>query len=973
MQRNVYTIPPHLPFLDSLAEGLVRQHGKDPLLFSRMTILLPSRRACKAMGEAFLRVSGGKPLLLPAIHPLGENDEDAQAFKLPGENNGTAIPNLLSGIGQQLALTQLIKRWQSLLEKGGSISTPQAAHLAAQLGSFLGEVQKEQLSFKDIASIVPAELARHWQVTLDFLSILMEKWPDYLKEHKAVDIHTQRNLALSDQAQYWRKNPSPYPVIAAGSTGSIPATAELLEVIARMPHGSVILPGLDTVMSNTSWKALEPTHPQYGLRQLLERMRTTREEVKPWGKFPFSGINRTSLVSQVMLPSATVSDWRSMESIEKRQLEGIEYITTSGLQEEASVIALQMKKTLEVPGKTAALITHERDLARRVAATLRRWNITIDDSAGSPLANTPPAVFLRLLADMAVSLTKSPVAMLQCLKHPLCSGGMDSGTFRHYVRALELACMRGVRSEDGLRGMFAQLKESGQSRLIEWLKSLEVALVPLLKNMQRPSLSFADTLKAHITAAEYLTADAHYTGAERLWKGAAGEALKTFLDELLEAAQSFPAIDPGEYAGLLEALLAGQTFRPTYGTHPRLFIISPIEARMLRFDRIILGGLNEGSWPPATKADPWMSRPMRASFGLSLPEKKIGQAAHDFATLLCSPQVVLTRSEKIDGTQTIPSRWLLRLDAITSILQAEKALAAKEPWLQWASLLHKPETVKPCQPPAPKPPREARPKTLSATNIETLMRDPYAIYARKILELKALDPIDKDPGAQEFGNFVHDALEAFLKRYSEAVPQDPYALLLETGKATLQARSISPAVVAFWWPRFERIAGWFAQNEPLRRASGTRILSEAKGQYRLDHAGAKFIVEARADRIEVDIHNNLTIVDYKTGTPPTATDIRLGYSAQMTIEGMIANQGGYGVDGTTRALEHWKLSGGEAPVTIQPIKEPEVLILEAEESLRKLIALFDDPSTPYLASPDPTRTPRYNDYEHLERVKEWSE
>ncbi len=454
--------------------------------------------------------------------------------------------------------------------------------------------------------------------------------------------------------------------------------------------------------------------------------------------------------------------------------------------------------------------------------------------------------------------------------------------------------------------------------------------------------------------------------------------MKDFLDELLISAKDFKEIDTTDYVGLLDALLVGQTYRPQYGSHPRLHILSPIEARMLRFDLVILGELNEGSWPMSGKSDPWMSRPMRDEFGLPLPEKKIGQSAHDFAQLLSSQNVVITRSEKLDGTQTIPSRWLLRLDAILNIIGHKDSLTPKLPWVKWAKLLNKAENHIKIDAPCPNPPIEARPRKLSATSIEKLMRDPYWVYANKILGLKKLDDIDKEPGGAEFGNFVHDALEEFVKDYNSIEPDNRYEYLLKLGRAILQKENLKFAVVSFWWPRFERIAAWIVQNEEKRRKNNIDVLTEIQGRYEIVNDSGTFMLEARADRIEVDSEGGMFIVDYKTGVSPSPTDVKLGFSPQMTLEGVIAQKGGFGKGVNVKSLEYWKLSGGQKDAETKyagyrKSEELEELLENAEKGVSDLLEAMFFQKSPFLSAPNPEKELVYNDYEHLERMKEWAD
>jgi ATP-dependent helicase/nuclease subunit B len=446
------------------------------------------------------------------------------------------------------------------------------------------------------------------------------------------------------------------------------------------------------------------------------------------------------------------------------------------------------------------------------------------------------------------------------------------------------------------------------------------------------------------------------------------------------SARGFPPVAGRDYPALIAALLAGHVVRPRAGRHPRLFILGPLEARLQGADRLILGGLNEGTWPREPDADAWMSRPMRKEFQLPPPERRVGLAAHDFVQGISSPEVFLTRSERVEGTPTVPARWLLRLDHFLNRVGAPDALSPGRPWLQWQAALDRSSETAAWGRPAPRPPVEARPRKLPVTDIETWMRDPYALYAKRILGLRALDPIDQNPDAAERGVVIHRALEAFLKEFPADLPDEEtvYARLIALGRDAFGAALATPGVWAFWWPRFERIARWFVRCERERRRSVRPATVEATGAIAFDAPYGPFTLTARVDRIDRRLDDGrLVFSDYKTGEPPSKSAVAEGFAPQLPLEAVIAARGGF--DGLPAAetadLLYWRLSGGDPPAEIKSaVKEDDVaaLIADAFAGLQGLVAAFDDRDTPYIASPRDKRALRYSDYEHLARVQEWA-
>ena len=987
---SVYTIPAGVPFVDALARGLMDRAGDDPLALARMTVLLPQRRATRALHEAFLRLSDGNALLLPRLLSLGDVDAedlflaDEAAFAATGLD--TALPPEMPADRRQLLLTHLIRKWGEADPDQTPPTVDHAARLAAELARLMDQVANEGLTFDGLADLVPERHAQHWQTTLDFLKIITETWPAIEAEAGALGPAERRRRLLEAQAGAWRVTPPDGPVIAAGSTGSMPATAHLLDVVARLPEGCVVLPGLDRTASAEAWAAVarDPAHPQHTLAGLLRCFGISRDDVADWPATAGMVVPpaRATAVNLALRPAEATTDWRTVAAQDGADqrfelgMRGVRRLDCPDPVNEASSIALMLREALETPGRTAALVTPDRTLARRVAVELQRWNLTVDDSAGVPLDNTEPGTFLRLTAQMLAE-DLAPVPLLAALKHPLAAGGEPIARFRRKVRRLEVLTLRGPRPPAGFDGLRGLLEANEAARdLLPWLDNLHELARDAAAALAADDADMAAVVDAHMRFAEALAASDDLPGPARLWAGDAGQSLADFAASLLDCGDIAPNVSAGRYPALLDSLMAGQVVRPRYGGHPRLAIWGTLEARLQRADLMILGGLNEGVWPAETDPGPWLSRPMRADFGLPPVEQRIGLMAHDFAQAFCAPEVVITRATRVDGTPTVPSRWLLRLDAVLDALGLAYLSVSDPAWLHWAQSLDTPQTTLRSTPPAPKPPVSARPRKLSVTRIETWRRNPYGLYADKILRLRPLDPIDQDPGAAERGTLIHAALEAFVREYPERLPPSPADELKRLGKAVFDALDVRPGVRAFWWPRFARIADFVAGLERARRDGGNVTVSpEVKGHITLTAPGGDFILTATADRIERDGGGQAAIIDYKTGAPPSETVVHLGYAPQLPLEAAIALHGGFDAlrPAAITELAFWHLSGGPTPGTVKALTKtpPETLAEDALAGLSALVARFDDPATPYHAYPDPGWAPLYDDFAHLARVQEW--
>lgn len=1003
---QVYTIAAHRPFLLTLAEGLIGMSGGDPLALPRMTILLPTRRAVRSLREAFLRAApdgkeAGAPLLLPRLRPIGDLDSDELSFSegaLGGDS--LAVPPAIPELRRRLLLTRLVLKWGEL--RGAEPLLPgQAAALAVSLARLLDSVATEGANFARIGDLFPEHLAEHWQIVRQFLEILPQYWPQVLAEEGALDPAERRNRLIEHQAALWRRSRPDKPVIAAGLVGGTPALADLLSVIATLDHGAVILPGLDRNRDDREWREIaeDESHPQHLMAGLLRALDLSPAEIRDWppGRQPSTRgfeeladlplfacqphtasdeaehngrAGRVRLLAEALRPAATTDAWRRLPAQSPDTLDGLSRYDCTSAQHEAVTIALLLRRKLETPGATAALITPDRELARRVAAELRRWGIEIDDSAGMPLNRTPPGVFLRLVLELADSRL-APVPLLAALKHPLAAGGLPPAVFRDRARQLEQAIL-GPRPAPGFAGLRAALEEAREG-LRRFADRLQACLGPLPELLAADSVPLPRLAAAHIEAAERLAATATATGGERLWRDAAGEATARFCHELLDAARDFPPLLGRHYPALFEALAANAVVRPAFGRHPRLAIWGLLEARLQQADLVVLGGLNEGSWPGPAEHDPWMSRQMRRQFEIALPERVIGVAAHDFVQAIGAPEVALTRAARSEGAPTVPSRWLLRLDTVLRAVGLDGALQPDEAVEQAAELIDRAAEYRPLPPPEPRPPLAARPRQLSVTQIETWLRDPYAVYARHILGLKALQELDADPGRAELGTIIHKTLDQFVHRFPRGLPDDTEAELLRIGREQFGPILSRPGAWAFWWPRFARIAGWLADQEGIHRLGLVESLSECQGSWTLNSRGGPFTITAEADRIDRLAGGGFLLVDYKTGGLPQAKTVKAGFAPQLPLEGAILRAGGFsGIIGSVAGLEYWRLSGGEPAGERRPIEpgDPGVLIDRVLARVKALIERFDDPSTPYLAVPSERWAPRFSDYRHLERLAE---
>jgi len=966
-----FSIPAHRPFVDDLARGFLDALSHmGPEALPRATILTPTKRGARAVADALLAASGGKALLLPQIRPLGDLDEGEPPFE-PGDL-ALDLPPAIPSRRRRFELARIVVDHADLLSFSPGAS--QALEMAKALAEFLDSCRIEEVATDDrLDSLADGDLARHWQVSARFLKAVLAAWPQRLDTLGLIDVADRRVRLLRALAQRWTEHPPTEVLVAAGSTGTAPATADLLRVVAAAPLGAVVLPGLDEDLAETAWEKVGEQHPQGAMKRLLDRSGVTRADVRPW--FPQSdsrGRWRRRIVNEALRPAEATADWLAqIDSLRAEApgldpvaegLKGLAVITARTEDDAAGACALLLREALEVPGRTAALVTPDQTLARRVTARLQRWGVIPDSSAGAPLAASPAAILVQHLAGLVVQ-PLDPVRLLALAKHPLIRDETDPAA----SITLELKGLRGP-TPPSQPVLLKKLADHPEARALaeRLLAAVAHAAAPYVDGLAPP----ARAALALTEALESLAAP------DRLWVGSAGESLGGLLSALIEDGVVLPPASPQAFADILDRLVNEETLRVGGATHPRLRILGAIEARLVRADRLVLAGLEEGVWPQGAPIDPFLSRPMREKLGLPPPERRVGLTAHDFAQAASAPDVILVHCERRGGAPAVESRWLWRLKTLAR--GAGLTLPERQDALDWARALDAPGPYSPCPRPAPVPPVADRPRRMAVTRIEALTRDPYAVWARDILRLYPLERPDEPVEARARGTAIHAAFEAFAEQHPGPVPADAAAIFESLYLDELVAAGMPATALARERALAREAAAWVADWEVQRRAGAEAIIVEAEGRLTFDINGKPFTLTAKADRIEPTADGLAHILDYKTGSAPSKKQVKTGFSPQLTLTAAILLNGGFeGLpDRKPGTLTYVRVTGrkpaGLEEVSVEA-KDSEGAAIEALQGLRDLIDRYDDPVQGYPSRTAPQFVKGYpGDYDHLAREFEWS-
>ncbi len=982
IRPSLYTVPYGADLCSASVDAIFESVGGDALALSEAIILLPNNRAVKSMTEAFVR-RASPGLLLPRLVAVGDLAlDEALGPLIDPLDNKAAIDPVIAPMQRLMLLTKLIGKYRKAT--GEAVTPSEALRLARYLGTVIDELEIEEIGFDQLRAIEATsnftpDLAGHWQSSYGQLLAMVPEYHAELTSLKRLGPAARRNLLLDQLTQRFREAPPAGLVVAAGISTAAPAIARLLKQIALLPDAMVVLPSIDLDMDDAAWDELGPhepvegelrprsaheSHPQFHLKLLLNRMGFARDEVSLLGTKD-TAIQAT--IKDIFCLPAASAEWKGLPTSHKK-LPHVRLITAQDSAEEARAIAITLRYALETPGQRAALVTPDREIAVRVAAQLKRWGIGVDDSAGTPMLQTPAGMLIMALAH-GIADRFAPVSLLAIAKHPLVHSGAGRLQWLDQVRLLDLA-LRGPNNGIGAHAVTRQIETwladkrrnemEGSDNLLQFWNDFSALIGKLDASADG---SFIDVTTAVLDLATELTGGA-------IWKGATGRQLATFFEELRSSdTAAIGTVQREAIPIVFSELLACEVVRPPYGGHPRIAIYGLIEARLQQADLLICAGLNEATWPQLPQPDPWLAPRIRRHLGLSALDRNIGLSAHDLATFLGAQKVVLSRSQRNRGGPTVASRFLLRIEALLG-----EGLKKDVDALSWSSALQTPQDTISIEKPAPKPSAEQRRVDLSVTDFDRLQADPYAFYANKILRLRTLDSVDEEPGFAWRGTVIHDILEAWALHDK----CDPDALAARA-EALLDNPAVHPVLRALWQPRIADSLKWVAAQTQELCSEGRELLAaEVSGHFKID--GIK--IKGRADRIDRNVDGSLAIVDYKSGQAPSNASVREGFALQLGLIALMAQAGGIeGVSGIASQFEYWSLAkqtGGSfgKVVSAVALKEKDNKIAAddfavfAENKAGEAIRAWITGSEAFTAKLHPEYAP-YADYDQLMRLQEW--
>lgn len=979
---TVSYIPLGLPFLKTVVSGLMQRVEYDSALLMDIEILLPTRRAVRAMTDLFLDVTHGKPLLLPRMRAVADMDDDALEMMVASVTGAsTHLAPTLSSFESQLILAELIRARDPNIDFTRSLALSQA------LLDFLKSIRDEGLNLDRIDQLVAAEFAAHWQITVDFLNILRTAWPEYLRAAQRMDGHDRRSALFDQLMMFWRDHPPQHSIIMVGITGSLPHVAALMKVVAALPRGEVILPGFDPYLPESHRDNLDPQHPQYELDHVIHHLEIDRSHIDIWNGVlpgnPDLNYIRGLWIQQMMCPGACTSDWVQLKqklspddivSI-SNDLKNIKIISNETIADEARVIALQVRCVLESPESFVTIVTPDRALSAAVISACARFGIEVNDSAGEILKTCQPAQFLIAVLKVAVH-GFSPLALLDLLRHPIFfMPGFDLS----HVHILDHHFLRGIRPPVDPALFLEALRSKELPQLIQEIMSQLIDILDPLRQICCNGGSVIDIARVHLKISEQLSRRSS-SGVSMIWTDEDGEELSRLFSDILSLEVPMRLMTGYDYQSFIDHIFSKNRINRRGVGHPRVALLGVYESRLLGTDHVILAGFNEGLWPVDPGVDPWLSRSMRRDFGLPPLEQVVGRLAHDVVQLMHTKDVTITYRSMSDGVSVLPSRWLHRFFSVMHVLFGEQNDLCRSNNLNRIVQLLDHQNLKlnvslDMKRPEPRPPISVRPVQFSATQLETWVSDPYSLYAQKILRLKPLDPIDQEADDRIKGILLHEALERIIRSDHYYESKKIIFELLDKYHVDLSVRSmIAPRLIAI----LNRVEEY---DRDWRNQGYVPFGVEQTFGYHLDVHGTVYHITARLDRLDQNEQGDYVVIDYKTGAGlPTYKNIESGVACQLIIQALCVRQG---INIETKLSFHQKVLGAalwhlksrdvQAMMILRDNTDRDLndLCDQADEGIYRLIRTFQDSNTPYYPIPDPSILPARSMYDHLSRRKIW--
>lgn len=900
----IYQVDSNRPYLQSIANFIIKSYDD----LHSLHIIVPSSTVCTFLQNAFIEINSDVATILPCITPINSLANDSKLFyKMEGNR-----ANPMSYLEQKLLLIEVLLQQCSSRSPMMCVNELEAANLADELLSLFREIYVSDISIESLYKIIDADVAAHWEEVSSFIVETYNVFYDLLKDRGRIDdislLHQLLDLEMECQ-----KNAD--NVILVGLFSRDKKIQQFIKWVANSSGGVVILPPVESIYLSNH---IDHSSPFFYHRQVLDFCECKLQSL-PYAVSPYSKHHDIALgQDNIQIDS-----------------QHIHYVEADNI---ASEIDFVCRFAISSSKEAVVIVTENDDLVRQYELYFKRYNKEVNNLLGKSIYYSKEAQFILLVAD--VVYTRDVQKFIALLKTSYLISDIV------YQFEIEIIIAKKITS-------FVQMIDEVNKSTSEVLRNWFFLILESLKsfeNIIEHSNSFIEILRANIEVTIKL--------APKSFENDAGIALLDIVNEMLRSSSQLSLERDGEYRMILRNLLLNTKY--FVSNNSNIIITNPRDAIFLDVPNIIISDCNEGSFPSKKHHSPWMSNKMRQIVGLESDAERAGKNYYEFYVLLNKQNIYITRSITSNSKQNLPSKFLLTL--LLAIEKANKMYEVKSIYrleeLSANNNISSEASVSLHYIPFP--------ASISATNIELLIRNPYGFYAKNILKLRKLRDVNEDTSLADFGNIVHETIHKYTLSYSNLL-NDKKSLFVQCAKEVLQ-KYVHDIKSQNWLIKLEQIADNFIVFDDKRREKGSLIYSEIYGETSFLINGRSIKVTAVADRIELTNDGIFRILDFKTGALPTKQDVISGISPQLIIESIILADGGFKnlPSGVSDKLIYVKINSAGQFVE-QVIDFTAAELSHHRIGLIGLLEYYTSPEAVFCDMPSIKHAPQYNDYLHLAR------
>lgn len=894
-----YHIPITNSFIDTLALGFKEKFSSSKNNYSDITLILPNNKSCQNFKFSLGKIHDG-PIALPQIISLSEITE-IHNDSFYDSDSFKSIPEHFEDHEISTFLTSgLMQKFNDLLDK-----KPLGFYksLAESFLQFIGELENADISENRLNALRKTQLFANDNSS--FLDNLLTAYKHFKSSTDKISYIERRNLIIKKRSEFYNSTKPENHILIAGSTGSVKATRNLIAEISSLKNGHAIIQSQDVILGDSEITASNPAHPISDLKESLNI-----KQDKPWYE------------SEEIQPTQNIAKAIFTEAKNPLELDNLKLLEADNIYIEAKIIALLICKE-SAKNCSSLIICNNPELKKLIYLELNNFGFIDTNYEKKNISNQNFILHLNLVRDLVKLLhDKSDQNQIRnILKSPL------------------------IKEQDQIDELL-QLTLNSRNKILT-SKLDRIPDSEMLKNFFNflEELHFNSKLKSQ--AKDLIL---NYLKLTELLQIPCEDQLIRFLSEIANLDNDLELSSPLEFLEFLERKIYAENINID---GKEITIVSSMDARLKLHDNVIISDFNEGTFPEKTKSNSFMSD--FPEINNELNEKHFSQLANDIAGQLFSKNVFLTRSKFIKNKETIASRWLIKLQLMLKdsedILDNSyaEAIAKLSVCEQVTSEISQAS-----------PDSKARIHNFSITQIETLLRNPYAIYAENILRLRELKDFSQETAA-DFGNFIHNCLDHYGKNIAKLNTEEKLTNTTAYAIKLLDKLNISKAIKNLWLIRYENIAKWFIEIDSNNNA--IEVFTEYSLESSLPEC-QHILLKGKIDRLEIS-DSGFEVIDFKTGSMPKVADINLGISSQLPLECLLVTKN---LNLNNAKASYYIVSGRKAMAgEVKEVKRLDELLSNAGSGLTNAIKQYQDENTPLIASPDPRRKPAYDNYKHLAR------